>query len=359
MSGSTSKKLMIIITVLLMVLALGLSVWLLFGDSIGNKEEITMPSEFETLAIEEMTAAPIFQDGSLPVVVQSKYLWQYGSQKISNEKPIVFETEPPETSSTEIITEVTTTQYVPETYYEVVTNWMGLPVLDEDGSEVTEIRTKPHTVIYTEAITDENGEALTDENGDILTELYSEEVTVTTTAAPEYITDENGEYITGENGEILTEEPTAALIDEASTEVPRTEATVGGRPEGSSQWAQAVSDGDKYTRVKVYIDGEYTVDKSSVMTVTVREKNGLINVPDTLTYNLYKGTCSVSPTKKHEGMAFVTTSGGQTIVTLIIPDEARPSVANTTALSAKSTISTFKDAYGVDIDDFSVSVALS
>ena len=154
-----------------------------------------------------------------------------------------------------------------------------------------------------------------------------------------------------ENGNPVTELGT--IVTEATT------AAVGDREEGASTWAQGFSDGERYVRMKIYIDGEYDITRSSVMTMTLREKSGLIAIPDTLTYNLYKGTCSLSPTKKYNEMAYVTKTGGQTVVTLIIPEEARPLVSDTTSFKANSTISTFRDSSGVTLAEFSVSVKLS
>ena len=55
-------------------------------------------------------------------------------------------------------------------------------------------------------------------------------------------------------------------------------------------------------------------------------------------------------------MAWVTQNAGQTIVTLIIPESARPNVTSTTAFSAKSTYSTFSDNEGDKLAEFTVSV---
>ena len=222
-------------------------------------------------------------------------------------------------------------------YYEVITNESGEAITDESGNQVTEIHTVPQTTVYTEYVTDENGESVTDENGNLVTEIHSE--VVTTAPPPVYVTDVNGEPITDENGSFVTEVIT--------TQPEVTTAVVGSRPDGATVWAQGFSDGTRYTRMKIYIDGEYDITKSSVMTLTLRESGNVVPTYDTLTYNLYKGVCTLSPGNKQEGMATVTKSAGQTIVTLIIPEEAQP------------TISTFRDSSGQNIDDFSVSVNLS
>lgn len=340
MSKPVNNKVIGASAIILLLLAVVLSVLLLTDDGQSSASE----NKTQTPA-QSTTAEPTTQYTGLIPVVQSKYLWQYGSQQIASQRPVEISTEPEE-SSGEISTEYV---YVPETYYEVITNWKGEAVTGEDGSEVTEIRTKPQTTVYTEVITNENGEAVTDENGDVVTEVYSE--VVTTAPPPVYVTGENGEQLTDENGEAVTELGT--------TVVEKTTAAVGSNDEGAEKWAQGFSDGERYVRMKIYIDGEYDITRSSVMTMTLREKSGLISIPDTLTYNLYKGTCSLSPTKKYEEMAYVTKTGGQTVVTLIIPEEARPLVSETTSFKANSTISTFRDANGVNLGEFSVSVKLS
>ncbi len=341
MSKPVNNKAVAAAAIILLLLAVVLSVLLLADDGETGKTADTTTTK---APVETTTQAPTTQFNGLIPLVHSKFLWQYGSQQLALEKPVEISTEEEQSS-----TEPPVTQYVPETYYEVVTNWKGEAITGDDGKEVTEIRTKPQTTVYTEVVTDANGEAVTDENGQAVTELRSEEVT--TLPPPIYVTDANGEQLTNENGEPVTEQGT--------TVVEKTTAVVGSRDEGASTWAQGISDGNSYVRMKIYIDGEYDITRSSVMTMTLREKSGLISIPDTLTYNLYKGTCSVSPTKKYNEMAYVTKTGGQTVVTLIIPEEARPLVSETTSFKASSTISTFRDASGRNIDEFTVSVKLS
>lgn len=340
MSKPVNNKPVAAAAIILLALAVILSVLLLAEDDAQVGTQQTQPQETTT---QSTTAETTTQYQGLIPVVQTKFLWQYGSQQIALEKPVEISTEEEE-SSTEA---PSTTQYVPETYYEVVTNWKGEAVTGEDGSEVTEIRTKPQTTVYTEFVTNEYGENVTDENGELVTELRSE---VVTTAPPPV-------YVTGENGEQLTDEYGNAVTEQGTTVAESTTAAVGNNS-GESRWAQGFSDGEKYVRMKIYIDGEYDITRSSVMTLTLREKSGMISLPDTLTYNLYKGTCSLSPTKKYNEMAYVTKTGGQTVVTLIIPEEARPLVSQTTTFKANSTISTFRDSNGMNLDEFSVSVEL-
>ncbi len=335
MPMSSKNKIIAVFAALLIVVAVALAV-LLFTDK--DSEE---PAN-ETTTEETTTQSTTAPSSGLVAVVKSKYLWQYGWQQIASERPSEIPTTQEESSTDE-----ETTIYVPETYFESVTNWKGENVTDENGEAVTEVRTHPRTEVYIETVTDENGEAVTDENGEAVTEVYSE--IVTTTLPPVYATDENGEAITDEEGSAVTE----------TTTEEKTTAIVGGIGNSESKyWAQGVSDGEKYVRMKIYIDGEYDVKSSSVMSLTLREKTGLINLPDTLVYNLSKGTCSIG-TKKYSEMAYVTKSAGQTVVTLIIPEEARPNVADTTSFSAKSTISTFNDGNGNYLDEFTVSVNLS
>ena len=340
MSKPVNNKLVAAAAIVLLALAVILTVLLLTEDNSHSEIQHTQPQETVSQSIAAETTT---QFQGIILDVPTKFLWQYGSQQIAIDKPVENPTEEEETSHVSPLY----TQRVPETYYEVVTNWKGEAVTGEDGSEVTEIRTKPQTTVYTQYVTDANGENVTDENGEPVTELYSE--VVTTAPPPVYVTDENGEQLMDENGNPVTELGTIA--PESTT------AAVGGSS-GESRWAQGFSDGEKYVRMKIYLDGEYDITRSSVMTLTLREKSGMVSIPDTRTYNLYKGTCSLSPTKKYNEMAYVTKTGGQTVVTLIIPEEAQPLVSQTTSFKASSTISTFRDGNGDTIDEFTVSVEL-
>lgn len=339
MSKPVNNKPVAAAAIILLALAVVLSVLLLTEDDSGSGTPQIQPQEIIT---QSTTAETTTQPQEYIPDVPTKFLWQYGSQRIASEKPVENPTEEEEGSHVSPLY----TQPVPETYYEVVTNWKGEAVTGEDGSEVTEIRTKPQTTVYTEYVTNGYGEKITDENGEPVTEIYSE--IVTTSPPPVYVTDANGEQLTDEYGAPVTEQGTTAA--ESTT------AAVGGNASGETRWAQGFEDGERYVRMKIYLDGEYDIHRSSVMTLTLREKSGMISMPDTLTYNLYKGTCSLSPTKKYNDMAYVTKTGGQTVITLIIPEEARPLVSQTTAFTASSTISTFRDRDGNNIDEFTVSV---
>ena len=296
------------------------------GDSVLTPEQVTEPG------------TEVY-DGLIPVV-ESKYLWEYGWQQIASDKP----KEIPTTKKDETVS-LTAERAEPSTYYEVVTNWRGEPVTDEDGKAVTEIRTVPQTVKHVEYITDENGEKLTGADGKPVTEVRTE--VVTTKAPPVAVTDENGEKMTDEDGKVVTQ---ATTVARTTAYVTNTTAI------GAKYWAQGVTDGETYVRMKIYLDGEYNISRSSVMTLTLRESSGLVSIPNTLTYNLSKGTCSVSPTKKYNEMAYVSHSGGKTVVTLIIPESSRPLSKNTTTFRASSTLSTFTDSDGNHIDEFTVSV---
>lgn len=340
MSKPVNNKLVAAAAIFLLALALILSVLLLTED---GKDDVTQQTQPQETTVQNIQPETTTQPQEYIPDVPTKFLWQYGWQQIAVDKPVENPTEVEETLHVSPLY----TQRVPETYYEVITNWKGEAITGEDGSEVTEIRTKPQTTVYTEYVTDEYGEKVTDENGEPVTELHSE--VVTTAPPPVYVTDANGEQLTDESGNPVTELGTTA--PESTT------AAVGGNS-GEARWAQGFSDGEKYVRMKIYLDGEYDITRSSVMTLTLREKSGMISIPDTLTYNLYKGTCSLSPTKKYNEMAYVTKTGGQTVVTLIIPEEARPLVSQTTSFKASSTISTFRDSNGNTIDEFTVSVDL-
>lgn len=339
MSKPVNNKPVAAAAIILLALAVVLSV-LLFTENDNDVTQQTKPTQTTTQsALNETTTQQQEYIPDMP----TKFLWQYGYQQIAADKPVENPTGDEETSHVSPLY----TQPVPETYYEVVTNWKGEAVTGEDGNEVTEIRTKPQTTVYTEFVTNGYGEKITDENGEPITEVFSE--VVTTSPPPVYVTGENGEQLTDENGNPVTQ-PGTTVVESTTVAV--------GNVSGGSKWAQGFSDGEKYVRMKIYLDGEYDIHRSSVMTLTLREKSGMISMPDTLTYNLYKATCSLSPTKKYNDMAYVTKTGGQTVVTLIIPEEARPLVANTTSFKASSTISTFTDSNGNNIDEFTVSVEL-
>ncbi len=351
MPDNSKKKVTAIFAALLVVVAVGAAV-LLFSDNGGNGEEPQieqLPLQTQGFAAEQTTGLP-FANQSAPggalAVVQGKYLWEYGWQQYASELPSEMPTvESDEPSETE-----TTAGYEPQTYYKYVTNWRGEKVTDSSGKPVTEVYTQPQTKVHILELTDENGEVITDEYGNAVTEVYSE--LVTAGSAPVQVTDENGEAVTNDNGEAVTATEPA--------EEERTTAVVGGvNTTGASQWAQGVSDGEKYVRMKIYMDGEYDTRKNnSVMTMSLSQNGNVLNIPDTLVYNLSKGTCTIGA-KKYSNMAFVTKSGGQTIVTLIIPENARPNVADTTEFKASSTVSTFLDSSEEFIDEFTVSVDLT
>lgn len=340
MSKSAKNKITAVFAVLFIGVAVGLSVFLLMGEG----DEPELPSIDDIAVQGQNTAFPTYapDNSGAAQQVDSKYLWEYGGQHISNDRPVALETKKNETTTYKSVLELMT-------FVQDVTDASGEKVTDESGNTVTEVGTFSNIKYYTEFVTDENGEQVTGEDGEPVTETHSEYLTQPT--EPEYVTDENGENITDENGEPMTEEVTTVP---PVTTGPTT-AVVGSKPENANVWAQGMSDGEKYTSMKIYIDGEYDIKSSSVMTLTLRENSGIVNIPDTLTYNLSKGTCNVSPTNKHSGMAYVTKSGGQTIVTLIIPEEARPLVADTTTFRAKSTLSTFSQ--GRDyLEEFTVTV---
>ncbi len=303
MTDNAKKKTIAVFAMLLVVVAVSLILLLLF-------EEGGETDRGESGTAEETTIASATQpwSGLIPVV-DSKFLWQYGYQQLANEHP----SEVPATSQDGLEQDGAVNE--PQTYFEQITNWRGESVTDDAGNAVTEVHTRPPAQAYTEALTDANGEVVTDSNGDPVTGAAAQE---------------------------------------------RTTAVVGGFGDPqSNQLAQGISDGEKFTRMKIYLNGDYDIQKSSVMRMVLRERSGLLVLPDSLVYNLSNGNCSMG-TKKFGNMAYVTKSGGQTVVTLIIPESARPNVKDTTSLQAASTISTFKNSStGEYIDEFTVAVNLS
>lgn len=333
MSANAKSKIIVALAVSLLALAAFLTVQLLVDEN-GSLFERELELEDITTQPPEIISAD--SSGGLTPYVTGKYLWEFGWQQISADKPIKAEKET-------TTAEETTTVREPETYVEYVTNWKGERVTNENGEYVTEIRTKPHTETVTVAVTKENGEVLTDANGNAVTQTQ----VVTTTLPPDYATDASGEIITDTNGNPVTKPTTTAATTAVVTNPSSS---------GAKQKAEGISDGEKFVRMKIYIDEEYNISKRSVMTLTLRQKGGVVSVPTTLTYNLYNETCNISPSKKYGEMCYVTKSGGKTIVTLIIPEESRPLVKNTTTLKASSTISTFKTSSGDGVDEFTVSV---
>ena len=338
MSKPVNNKAVAAAAIILLALAAVMTVLLFTEDNSGG----VAPAAPQQTVSQTASAETTTQRPEIIPDVETKFLWQYGWQRIASD--LLAELASTQEDDSSRVSPLYT-QREPETYYEVVTNWKGEAVTGEDGSEVTEIRTKPETTVYVEYVTNGYGESITDENGEPVTEIYSE--LVTTAPPPVYVTDANGEQLTDENGNPVTQQGT--LAPESTTQAV-------GNGSGEPIWAQGFDDGEKYVRMKIYIDGEYDIHRSSVMTLTLREKSGMVSMPDTLTYNLYKGTCSLSPTKKYNDMAYVTKTGGQTVVTLIIPEEAQPLVSQTTSFKASSTISTFRDGNGDNIDEFTVSV---
>lgn len=338
MSKKAKNRLISFIAVIFIGVAAAMAIMLISDENLFEGK--VNPNEGETQdSAEPVETEPVTQPlGGLAVVVNSKYLWEYGWQQISSQKPI-------EIPTTKKGDEEESTEEEPKTYYEVVTNWKGEPVTDEDGSKVTEVHTVPKIVKYTEYVTDEGGEAVTDEDGSMVTEIRTQ--IVTTTQKPIPVTDENGQNVTDEDGSVVTEKTTQVR----TTKIVGSTGVV-----GAKHWAQGVTDGEDYVRMKIYIDGKYTVNKSSVMTLTMREKSGLVSMPNNLVYNIGKGTCNISPTKKVEQMAYVSYDGDKTVVTLIIPESARPTTDNTTVFKASSTISTFSDENGNNLEEFTVSV---
>lgn len=338
MSKKAKSRLISFIAIVFIGVAAAMAIMLISDESLFEGNSNTDEGETQDSAQPVDTPPLTHPSGGLAVVVDSKYLWEYGWQQISSQKPV-------EIPTTKKGDDKESTEEEPKTYYEVVTNWKGEPVTDEEGNKVTEVHTVPKTVKYTEYVTDEGGERVTDEEGKPVTEIYTQ--VVTTTQKPIPVTDENGENVTDEDGSVVTEKTTQVR----TTKIVGSTGVV-----NAKHWAQGVTDGEDYVRMKIYIDGKYTVTKSSVMSLTMREKSGLISIPNSLVYNLGKGVCNISPGKKVEQMAYVSYEGDKTVVTLIIPESVRPATDNTTVFKASSTISTFTDENGNYLEEFDVSV---
>lgn len=151
MINTSKKKIIAIFAALLVVAAVALAVLLLSGDKADNSKN---NSDEETVTISPNQS----QYGELIPVEDSKYLWQYGMQTVSDERP----SEAPTTEKDELTSEEAVTLNEPQTYYEQITNWMGESVTDENGQAVTEIHNVTRPQEQTEIVTDEDGEQITE-----------------------------------------------------------------------------------------------------------------------------------------------------------------------------------------------------
>ncbi len=151
MIDASKKKIIAIFAALLVVAAVALAALLLNGD---EADKSKTNSDEETVTVSPNQS----QYGELIPVEDSKYLWQYGMQTVSDERPSEVSTTEKDESSLEEVT----TLNEPQTYYEQVTNWMGESVTDEDGQAVTEIHNVTQPQEQTEIVTDEDGEEITE-----------------------------------------------------------------------------------------------------------------------------------------------------------------------------------------------------
>ncbi len=271
-------------------------------------------------------------DSPLVQKVNAKFLWEYGWQSLAEEMPEVIET----------TTEETTTEPVPETYYDVVTNWKGELVTDRYGQPVTQVRDMPLTAVAYEFVTDENGRIARDENGNVITEAYT--VARTTQAPPITMQDGHGNIVTNAHGEPVTKAAKSTVYVTNPSSV------------GAAYRGEGISDGDKYVGVRVVLDGEYDISTNSLMTVGMTYKeSGRIRMKS-LTYNIDKLTCRASSKEKYTQMVSLAREDGKTVVTLYIPDSEQISTEQMRILSASSTLSTFRTSTGTYIDGFSVNV---
>ena len=168
MSKSAKNKIVAVFALLFIGIAVGLSLFLLTEE----EQEPDLPV-IDNEAPEYTTAFPTYQPDNAGAVLQvdSKYLWEYGNQHISNERPIELETKKND--------ETTTYKSVLEllTFVQEVTNEVGEAITDESGNAVTEVGTFTNIKYFTEFITDENGEKVTGEDGAPVTEMRSEYIT--------------------------------------------------------------------------------------------------------------------------------------------------------------------------------------
>ncbi len=291
MTKKAKNRIVTIVALLLLAVAIFLIVQLMMGD-----DSILFGSEKTEIPTQNNPTVPYVQDEPVLSDVDSKYLWEYGWQEIEKERP----SEMPEE---------TTADKSEKTTYN------GLLIYNEDNQTGTTAASSGSDGVY-EIMTGTNGEVLTDVSGEFVT------VPVEPTS------------------EKASAEPTSAFIGN-------------GLVKSGGHKAAGITDGEKLTCMKVYLDDKYDISSRSVMTLTLKE-NG--RSAKTYTYNLLDGTCSLSVTGKYSGMAAVTTENGCTVVTLTIPEAVRPDAKDVTALSAKSTYNTFKDSNGVRLGEFNVSV---
>ncbi|HBL41668.1 MAG TPA: hypothetical protein DDY98_09035 [Ruminococcaceae bacterium] len=331
MARNAKKTRMAVLVVLLLAVALVLSFVLLTNPSLTATE----PNEDK---LDKIGANAQSEDETMPndspliQKVDAKYLWEYGWQSVAEEMPEVIET----------TTMETTTEPVPETYYDVVTNWKGELVTDKYGQPVTQVRDMPVTALQYEFITDENGRIARDANGNVITDAYM--VTRTTEAPPMTLLDSNGNMVTNAKGEPVTKTTKSTVYVTNPSSV------------GATYQGEGISDGEKYIGVRVVIDGQYDISTNSLMTVGMTYKEGGKIRMKSLTYNIDKLTCKVSSKEKYEQMVSFSRENGKTAVTLYIPESAQISTAQMRLLSASSTLSTFRTPTGTYLDGFSVSV---
>ncbi len=280
---------------------------------------------------DELEDETIPNDSPLMQVVNAKYLWEYGWQAVAEEQPeTVTET-----------TKETTTEAVPETIFVAVTNWKGEVVLGPDGQPVTQAQGYYLDYEY-QLATDANGSLLRDENGNYV--FDAQEVTRTTKAPPLTMQDGHGNIVTKSNGEPVTK------VAKSTVRVTNPSAV------GATYQGEGLSDGEKYTGVRVVIDGIYDVCSNGIMTVGMTYKIDRKLYNKSLTYNLERGTCRVSRDEYYTGMVDLARENDKMVVTLYIPDSSQIPVDQMRLFSASSLMSTFRDSTGNYLDGFTVNV---
>ncbi len=264
-------------------------------------------------------------------VVNAKFLWEYGRQVVVAEQPEAV---------TETTTE-TTTEPVPETIMVAVTNWKGELITDLYGQPVTQAQGY-YLDYQLQPATDADGDLLRDEEGNLM--FDAQEVTRTTEAPPLTMQDGHGNILTKPNGEPVTKvaRTTVRVTNPSSI--------------GATYQGEGLSDGEKYTGVRVLIDDTYDVCSNGIMTVSMTYKIDRKLYNKSMTYNLEKGTCRVSRDEYYTGMVGLSKENNKMVVTLSIPDSAQIPVDQMRLFSASSLMSTFRDSTGNYLDGFTVNV---
>ena len=144
MTKKVKNRIVTVIALLLLAVAVFLVIQLMMGD-----ESLLFGSDKTETSAQEFVTAPLSQYDSGSADVDSKYLWEYGWQKVEKEKP------------SEVPEETTTKAKENTTYNGLLTY--------NDEPQTAQKTTLPQADGVYEIVTGANGEVLTDSAGDFVT----------------------------------------------------------------------------------------------------------------------------------------------------------------------------------------------